>query len=53
LPGKRIGINERLFKTGDLNLGGKRYADLEVIVFSAKNARAGLDEMMPMFKEAK
>jgi hypothetical protein len=36
---------------GDLTLGGKRYADLQVIVYSAKSARSGLDEMMPMFKE--
>src|SRR5438093_12910149 len=42
---------ERLFKAGDLTLGGKRYTDLQVIVYSPKSARSGLDEMMPMFKE--
>jgi len=42
---------ERLFKVGDLHLGGQRYADLQVIVHSAKQgAGSGVDEM-PMFKE--
>ena len=42
---------ERLFKVGDLTLGGKRYADLQVIVYSAKRSLASGLEEMPMFKE--
>src|SRR6267142_6175544 len=33
---------ERLFKARDLTLGGKRYADLQVVVYSAKSARPAL-----------
>jgi hypothetical protein len=42
---------ERLFKVGDLTLGGKLYGDLRVAVYSAKSsAGSGLDEM-PMFQK--
>jgi hypothetical protein len=55
-PGCRVtGESDRyhdcLFKAGDLTLGGRRYADLQVVVYSAKGSvGSGLDELT-MFKE--
>jgi hypothetical protein len=43
--------HDGLFKAGNLTLGGQRYGDLQVVVYSAKRGvGSGLDEM-PMFKE--
>ncbi len=51
VTGEADSYYERLFKVGDLTLAGKRYADLQVVVYSAKRTvGAGFDEM-PMFKE--
>jgi hypothetical protein len=51
VTGETDRYQERLFKVGDLTLGGKRYADLQVIVNSAKSSvGSGLGEMR-MFKE--
>ncbi len=42
---------ESLFKVGDLTLGGRRYADLQVRIESAKGYAGSAYGEMPMFKE--
>jgi hypothetical protein len=51
VTGETDRYQERLFKVGDLTLGSKRHADLQVVVSSAKHSiDSGLGEMR-MFKE--
>jgi hypothetical protein len=51
VTGEADRFHERVFKVGDLTLGGKRYADLQVVVSSAKGRADTVLEEMPAFKE--
>src|SRR5207302_1912131 len=51
VPGEADHFYERLFKAGDLELGGRRYADLQLAVSPAKGGfGSGLDEI-PLFRD--
>jgi hypothetical protein len=51
VTGETDRYSDCFFKAGDLTVGGQRYGDLQVVVYSAKHSGgSGLDEM-PMFKE--
>ena len=51
LSGEADSYHERLFKAGDLTIGGKRYGDLQVVVDSVKRYTGSSLDEMPMFKE--